>query len=116
MFNPDDFWQFAVSLLAQQDAPEGHCRTAASRAYYAFFLTIRDRLAGFHLRHDASDHGRVLEELRRRNRSALAAALRDLRQLRDLADYDTANPVTCLQVLGMMTRNESAYQNAKLIR
>ncbi|MBI2170481.1 MAG: hypothetical protein HYU30_00445 [Chloroflexi bacterium] len=116
MFNPDDFWQLAVSLLGQESVPESHCRTAASRAYYAFFLTVRDQMPSFQPQHNAADHGRVMAELRRRNRGALAEALRRLRTMRETADYNLGVSVTQFQVDRIMTLTAVQYQNAKRLR
>jgi uncharacterized protein (UPF0332 family) len=116
MFNPDEYWQLAKALIEQDAGAEAHHRTAASRAYYALFLTLRERLSGFEVRHNASDHGRVVVELRRRNRGPLADALASLRGLREAADYDLNVTVTMSQVTNVIRLAEIHYDNAKRLR
>ena len=111
MFNPDEFWQLAQELLGDVNAPEVRCRTAANRAYYAFFLVARDRLS-IGLAQNASDHGRVLFELRRRGRHRLADALASPRRLREQADYNLISQVSRSDVVDLMEDSESQYQNA----
>ncbi len=112
MFDADEFWLLARELLRDARAGEGHCHTAASRAYYAFFLIARDHLR-LPLAHNASDHVRVLFELRRRGRIRLANDLASLRRLRELADYDRTIVVNRSDVMELLEDVEAQYQQVK---
>ncbi len=68
---------------------------------------------GIHLVQNASDHGRVLFELRRRGRHRLADALASLRRLREQADYDLTTVVERDNVLELLEDVEPDYQSAK---
>ena len=46
IFTPEDFFDFAASIVRDPQANEAALRSAISRAYYAVFLTTRDRLFG----------------------------------------------------------------------
>ena len=46
IFTPEDFFDFAASIVRDQQANEAALRSAISRAYYAVFLTTRDSLFG----------------------------------------------------------------------
>jgi len=74
--------------LANQPTDEARLRTAVSRAYYAVFLTARDRL-----RVPGTGHAAVLQATRASHRAA-GYQLDALYQLRVLADYnlDPADP------------------------
>ena len=112
MFNPDEFWTLAVSLMEQADPSEAQCRTAAGRAYYAFFLTVRERLRMSDIS-TGEVHGRVLSELRRRGRLNMAMALGSLRRLRDTADYSIAAVFTADMVRQAMQRWNGEYRQAQ---
>ena len=68
--DPLDFLQTCTRLSETSSRHESDGRTILSRAYYAFFLLLRDGIAlrddGFRasMRNDASDHSRVREYLR----------------------------------------------------
>lgn len=47
MFNPADFFKLASNLGRRPNADEATHRSAISRAYYAVFLSARDKLFGF---------------------------------------------------------------------
>lgn len=46
LFNPEGFFSFASSVVRDPNASEAGLRSAVSRAYYAVFITARDRLFG----------------------------------------------------------------------
>jgi len=46
IFTPEDFFDFAASIVRDQQANEAALQSAISRAYYAVFLTTRDSLFG----------------------------------------------------------------------
>ncbi|MBI4339114.1 MAG: hypothetical protein HY680_04080 [Chloroflexi bacterium] len=112
MFDPDDFWQLVQALVATPTPSEAASRTAASRAYYALYLTVRERL-GLPTAGEAADHGRVLAELRNRGRWRLAQAMGSLRRLRNQADYDLDTSITRSIVADAISHTESYYQSAK---
>ena len=88
-FDPEEFLRVADSLVLQ-DTSEASLRTAVGRIYYAVFLTARETL-GVSGRNRI--HGRVIGELRRRDRYA-GGQLERLEGLRVVADYqlDVQNP------------------------
>ena len=82
-FNPLDFLRTA-EFLAERDSSEADLRTAVSRTYYAVLLTVVDSLgviAGQHI------HTRAIGELTRYDQPA-GLQLRQLKNLREIADYD----------------------------
>ena len=81
-FDPIEFFRIAESL-ATQDSSEASLRTAVNRFYYAALLASRESLQVSGGRHI---HGRVIGELRRRDRYA-GDQLEKLEVLRGLADY-----------------------------
>jgi uncharacterized protein (UPF0332 family) len=71
---------------------EAHARTAVNRAYYGVFLRARDglRTTGLLTREAPGQvHGEVIAALRLNRRHAAATQLRDLREARERADYET---------------------------
>lgn len=80
-FRPELFLDLAREL-AQQPATEARLRTAVSRAYYAAFLTARDRL-----RIQGEGHQPVLHAARTVHRPT-GEKLSALFRFRILADYD----------------------------
>jgi|GEM_PF-2144509 hypothetical protein len=117
MFDPDEFWQFAVDLLDGDDPNECEARVAAGRAYYAFFLTLRsslERQLPGTFRGGAGDHSQAVRLLRERNRHPLAATLRGLYRLRELTDYDLESETSPARISYEITRAQSQYQNAKV--
>lgn len=106
-FDPRRFHDAAVAWSAA-DQPEEHLRSAVSRAYYACFHLARLGLerGGRWSAGTVNAHGAVIQELRRRGRQDLAGRLRDLKDLRELADYDLDVPVDgtmCQAALTMAT-------------
>ena len=109
-FPPLDFKTLA-GILAPGSAPlkDAKQRTAVSRAYYAAFLTARERLRevphfGPVKRHGAHDN--VLKALIRSGDPVLTPigrTLSDLRDMREAADYDldpaTLDPTTVTEAL-----------------
>ena len=81
-FDPLEFLRVAESLV-QHDPSEASYRTAVNRIYYAVFLTARELLQ---VPGEQHIHGRVIGELRRRDRYA-SRQLKALHTLRGLADY-----------------------------
>ena len=81
-FDPQEFLRVADSLVSQ-DTSEASLRTAVGRIYYAVFLTARETLG---VRGRSHIHGRVIGELRRRDRYA-GGQLERLEGLRVVADY-----------------------------
>jgi hypothetical protein len=70
--------------------PEGACRCAISRAYYAAFGYARNYAQNyleFQPRDDGDDHGRLRAHLRQRRRAKTATALDRLREWRNQCDY-----------------------------
>ena len=117
MFDPDNFWNHALQLLSQPGVDECSARVAAGRAYYAFFLTVRNRLQnqGVTFRKDARAHTEVTRELRRRHRTPMEEALKSLYRERENADYQLENEVTGSQVSYLMDASESPYLQAKTL-
>ena len=60
-------------------------RTGVSRIYYSVFLEVRDKLG---IRDRRRAHDAVKSALQRRTRKLIADQLSDLRELREMADYD----------------------------
>ena len=98
-FSPAELRQIAAELLAA--APnEVACRSAINRLYYACHLAARDALYGV----DAEDvtraggrrpsHRSIIDDVEARLPSTVAARLRELKDLREAADYvtDDASP------------------------
>ena len=81
-FDPQEFLRVADSLVSQ-DTSEASLRTAVGRIYYAVFLTARETLG---VSGRSRIHGRVIGELRRRDRYA-GGQLEKLEGLRVVADY-----------------------------
>lgn len=108
-FDPSEFFLLAQALL-QETPEESQARTAISRAYYACFLTLRDRMFGLDERlltrsvrnrivraanrREAGEHEVVILAIaQNRNISSsgraknLTDAIRELKDLRVQADY-----------------------------
>ena len=115
MFDPHSFWTFAQGLLGSAD--ECRCRVAAGRAYYAFFLTVRERLKGMGVvfREEAGDHGKALEALRQQHKYPIADTLGSLYRLRETADYVLEESVTTEQVEYAMENASIQYELAKVL-
>src|SRR5947209_4703276 len=91
MFDPEQFRNIAGDILRRGSRPV-HCRTAIGRAYYGAFLVARELLLP-HFAVPRSDdvHEAVTRLLGRSGRSELkriGQQLRDLRRMRNKADYD----------------------------
>lgn len=92
-FDPSDFLSFAQSLSAAK-ASEAQLRTCVGRAYYAAFLTARERpkidaavrALPKRIRKKLGYHRTVVTALRKID-SGMGNQLDDLRKLRLLADY-----------------------------
>ena len=115
MFDPDEFWRFAESLISG-NADECACRVAAGRAYYAMFLTLYQRVQGrpgVHLRGDRQDHGYLVKLLFERNRVPMAEALKGLGRLREKADYDLGYNLRLEEVSFAVDQYRAQYENAK---
>lgn len=94
-FDPIAFYDLSREILSVK-VEESYLRTSIGRAYYACFHLARLGL----LRkwrwvppEQGSEHSAVIRELARRGRLPLSHALRDLRNLREYADYDLGTPV-----------------------
>jgi uncharacterized protein (UPF0332 family) len=96
LFDPREFLTFASSLLRRSPIQEVDVRNAVSRAYYAAFLSTRERLIA-RRRFTPSGHDSVHRELIQSLRSDTDAAmvqigdlLDTMRVSRNRADYDLA--------------------------
>lgn len=118
MFDPDLFWQFAETLIKESSVDECKCRTAAGRAYYAFFLTVRNALETRHkvgFTHSGTDHSQVIRELRHRQREQMADALDELLRLREHADYDMGTQLNINRVSFAIDKARNPYSYAKTL-
>ncbi len=93
--DPREFYVVAQELAAFQPQEERHRRSAISRAYYACFHLARAGLerGGRWSAGTVNTYEAVIAELRRRQRFALSERLRALKQHRQQADYDLAQPL-----------------------
>jgi uncharacterized protein (UPF0332 family) len=95
--DPVEFLRFAEKTLCRDDGPAS-CRSAISRAYYAAFLSCRERLesVGVDVPHNATGHNEVQRKLSRsgdpRYRK-VASDLGNLQSQRLTADYDLSKAV-----------------------
>jgi uncharacterized protein (UPF0332 family) len=92
-----DFLATARTVLAGKNEPDW--RTAAGRAYYAAFHEARDLLAALRFRTPHADRAHQYLYLRFNNCGHAAVVpdarrLRDLRSLRNHADYELKRPFT----------------------
>src|SRR5437899_8019069 len=93
--NGRDFLPTARRLAGSAD--EADWRSAASRAYYAAFHAARDLLAALRFRTPRADRAHNYLYVRFNNCGApaverAASRLHDLRNLRNVADYDVGPP------------------------
>ncbi len=90
VFDPRDFYAIALALWQAHPHDESYRRVAAGRAYYACFHLARRGLerGGRWSAGAVNVHERVLDELGRRGRRHLRERLRDLRRVRQRAEYD----------------------------
>jgi hypothetical protein len=94
-FDPVAFYDLSREILSFR-TEESYLRTSVGRAYYACFHLARlalQRKWRWVPPEQGSEHSAVIRELARRGRLPLSHALRDLRYLRDHADYDLDTPV-----------------------
>ena len=82
-FDPLELLRIAESL-AERDSSEASLRTAVNRTYYGVMLAVREELGVVGARYS---HDRIIHALRRRDRHA-GEQLRQLKELRVIADYD----------------------------
>jgi hypothetical protein len=82
-FDPQRFLDVAKSLAKHED--EGSLRSAVGRAYYATFITERDRLRITELE---NVHGKVVDEVNRTVGNSIGTQLAAMRRLRAIADYE----------------------------
>lgn len=82
-FNPNSFVDLAEDLSKHQDQAER--RTAISRAYYGVFLFARS-IASVHSK-QSDAHGLTRKYFESIGASSIANALREMRSLRNKADY-----------------------------
>jgi hypothetical protein len=94
LFNWREYLALAQYLQGQgssQFTQEAGFRCAVSRAYYAAFCHARNYARdqhGFVLTYSARDHTLVRQHFKGRSDTITATALDDLRQWRNLCDYD----------------------------
>lgn len=88
-FDARGFFEVAVALSQQYAEDERYRRTAVSRAYYACFHLAKQGLerSGRWSAGMTNAHERVLAELANRRKYDQRTNLRDLRRLREQADY-----------------------------
>lgn len=97
-FDPAAFAKVAAELTNPKARPgEAHVRTACGRAYYAAFLTARERLEaiGHNLPSDGRVHGEVIWILTGAKDATvlgLGQALQNLKGIRRDADYVLQGP------------------------
>lgn len=82
-FEPLAFLEFARRLAISEDSEAG-LRTAVSRAYYAIFLTAREKTG---VRDKHKSHEKVIKALKLASKKT-GEKLDSLRRLRSVADYD----------------------------
>lgn len=96
MFDPIALLDVARQIAGRDAPEESHFRSAINRAYFGVHLKASWGLEAAELyvpRKDGTDHGKVIEVLRRRRRSA-GDRLDTLRRVRDRADYTLDQPIT----------------------
>jgi hypothetical protein len=92
-FNWKEFLDLAIALqIGRSDYPhDAALRFAVSRAYYAAYCIARDYARdkeGLSLANMPSDHSLVRRHYLRHGRDDLASELDDLRQWRNVCDYE----------------------------
>jgi hypothetical protein len=87
-FDPLNFNEFALWLVSVR-TDEASLRSAISRVYYSGHLLAVQRLMekGWEPTGRGEDHGKVIFELKKRNKRNLSDALFALREFREHADY-----------------------------
>jgi len=96
-FDPQDFLALANQIYSDpnyQDEPS--YRTIICRSYYAAFLFSREKLMlkGVSFGSDAKDHQIVIMELKNFINPAISGQLRQIREKRNLADYDLSTSIS----------------------
>ncbi len=137
IFTPEDFFDFAASIVRDQQANEAALRSAISRAYYAVFLTTRDSLFGLDgvlltkgLRKQIEKKFKSREKRKPGSHEIVAFALEDkaskdksikitscqeisqLREARVLADYRLSSQ--CLSEIDKESWRELALETVEL--
>ena len=88
-FNPVDFYRFSGTLY-QDNNGEVIYRVVVGRAYYSAFLCARESAS---IKSNESDgHKKVIEYFKSKN-NTISNQLRDLKDLRHLADYELTSKV-----------------------
>lgn len=92
-FNWEEFLDLAIALqTGRSDYPhDAALRSAVSRAYFAAYCIARDYARdkeGLSLANKPSDHSLVRRHYLRHGREDLASELDDLRQWRNVCDYE----------------------------
>jgi len=97
-FNWADYLSLAQFLQAQSNpgvSQEAFFRCAVSRAYYAAFCHARNYARDRHglmPRYNGDDHSLVRRHFQTRREKGVAGKLEDLRDWRNLCDYEDALP------------------------
>lgn len=87
-FNAPDFYLVANDLLKRSERDGPYLRTVISRAYYGALIAARDA-NNISTRGSASGHQAVINSyLGNSHNKVIADNLRDLRKLREHADYE----------------------------
>ncbi|MHA7855224.1 HEPN domain-containing protein [Marinobacter shengliensis] len=91
--HPKVFLQVAKEWAENAPECEGHTRSSISRAYYAAFHSCRDTVENLGIPQESHfpSHKRVIEALRTsgdQDLSKLSKKLKDLKVMREAADYD----------------------------
>jgi uncharacterized protein (UPF0332 family) len=89
MFDPEDFLNLAQAMHYSASPNHATLRTVISRAYYAAFLSARDR-AGLGDYQGGDIHKSVIDYYLKCRKFTLANRLKSLRERRNKADYDLA--------------------------
>lgn len=94
-FAPADFYKVAQELSGQAQTDGGHLRTLISRAYYSALIVARDAKPGTTTT-GTSGHQAVINAYCSTNQQEqmIADCLRDLRKLREKADYQPKSNLT----------------------
>ena len=90
-----DYLALARLLMANGDLARGEreakARTAISRAYYAVYLEVRNRLFPAEIN---VKHGHIIQQVMREVGLEQAAHLRNLYRMRERADYRLAEAIS----------------------
>ena len=110
---PQDFLDLAKRLASESS--EVSWRSAISRAYYAMFHEVRNKLAswGFMIRQSDQAHAGLTRRLLHSGNDSLVSLgefLSDLKRHRNYADYDLRRPVHQSDALVQVSRIEKSFQ------